>query len=476
MGTNKKHLSIVKIIYFAATILLIAALFYNQILPDLFSNLIKVTLVVFFIAFILLHVKKWILIFLSVVMFLSSGTLFYSQYAINRLINQENVEIDVVTFVVLKESTLTSIDDLKDAKIGFADQMVSELLTYVKATLTEKVGTYTVNMAPDDLSSLDHLYAKTIDVMVLDNSLRDSLIDQDPDFESKTKIIYTLKKSTIKEDTSVPVDTAEESFIVLISGVDTRTAGAVADKARSDVNILMVINPDTHKILTISIPRDTYVPLGCRTGAMDKLTHSGIFGVDCTIKTVENLFDLKINYYVKVNFTAFLNIVKVLGTIEVYSKYAFKTGKFTDPVISYSYHVGMNTMNAQQALFFARERHAFTTSDVQRGLNQQEVIKGIVNKVIDPSTLLKIESLISVASKSVVTNMPINSVMNLVQAQISNNKPWDFTTAALIGKGDYQPTYSMGSKRLLYVSWPDQTVLADLKAQIDEFMKAKKTK
>lgn len=112
-------------------------------------------------------------------------------------------------------------------------------------------------------------------------------------------------------------------------------------------------------------------------------------GIDCIVKTVENLFDLKINYYVKVNLTAFLNIVKVLGTIDVYSAYAFKTGIYTNPKISYSYKVGMNIMNAQQALFSARERHAFLSSDVQRGLNQQEIIKGIIKKVIERVSLVK---------------------------------------------------------------------------------------
>jgi polyisoprenyl-teichoic acid--peptidoglycan teichoic acid transferase len=471
MDSIKKHLSIPKLIFFITNLLLIASLFYNRFLPDLISNIIKVILVLLLFAVNLLHIKKFILIFLSGVMFLASGTLFYSQYSINRLINQENTEVDVITLVVLTDSTMESVDDLGNSTVGFAQQMDTDLLVYVKKTITDKVGPFTSITSEDDLITYDKLIDKTIDVMVLDNSLRDTIIEQIPDFETKTKIIATLKKVTIKEDTSNPVDTVKNSFIVLISGVDTRTAGAVADKARSDVNILMVINPNNHTVMTISIPRDTYTPLGCRTGAMDKLTHSGVYGIDCTVKTVENLFDLKINYYVKVNFTAFLNIVKVLGTIDVYSAYAFKTGIYTDPKISYSYKVGMNTMNAQQALFFARERHAFLSSDVQRGLNQQEIIKGIINKVIEPQTFLKIENLVSVASKSVVTNIPIESVMNLVQEQISDNTPWTISTSALTGKGDYQGTYSMGMKRLLYVSWPDQTVLAELKLRIDSFMK-----
>jgi len=471
MGKYKKRISKPEFIFFIINVLLIASLFYNHILPDLISNTLKVFLVILMVAVYLLSVKKNLLIFLSVVMFLTSGTLFYSQYAINRLIAQENTEVDVITLVVLKDSTLASIDDLSNRKVGFAQQMETGLMAYVQKIIADKVGEYTVITSEDDLITYEKLMDKTIDVMVLDNSLRDTIIEQVPDFESKTKIIATLKKVTIKDDTSNPVDTSKEAFIILISGVDSRTAGAVADKARSDVNILMVINPNNHSVMTISIPRDTYTPLGCRTGAMDKLTHSGVYGIDCTVKTVENLFNLKINYYLKVNFTAFLKIVNVLGTINVYSEYAFKTGKYTDPVISYTFKQGMNTMNAQQALFFARERHAFETADVQRGLNQQEVIKGIISKIIEPQTLLKIESLVTVASKSVVTNMPIESVMNLVQQQVSNNSPWTITTAALTGTPDYQGTYSMGMKRPLYVSWPDQTVLANLKLKIDWFMK-----
>jgi polyisoprenyl-teichoic acid--peptidoglycan teichoic acid transferase len=468
MGKNKKHLSSLKIIYVIATALLIAALFYNQILPDTISNVIKVILVLLLFILNIIHSRKGIIIFLSFIMFVSSGALIYSQYSINRLITPQNIETEIVTFVVLIDSELTSVDDMKNQTLGFATQMDEDLFAYVKTTLTEKIGPYTVAMATDDLDNLSKLYAKTIDVMALDNGMRDNLAEEDPEFESKTKIIYTLKKDTIKEETSIPIDTSKDSFIILISGVDSRSSGAVADKARSDVNILMVMNPLTHKVLTISIPRDTYTPLGCRTGALDKLTHSGVYGIDCTIKTIENLFDIKINYYVKVNFTAFTKIINVLGTIEVYSKYAFTLGPYEGD-ITYTFKTGMNTMTAEQALVFARERHALPSGDLQRGLNQQEVIKGIINKVIDPSTLLKIEKLISVTAKSVATNMDVDSVMNLVQDQISNNRPWDITTSALTGTGDYQPTYSMGS-RLLYVSWPNQDALAELHSRIIAIM------
>lgn len=472
MTKVKKHISISKTLYFISTALLIAGLFYNKILPVWISNTIKITLVLFLIIEILTHLKKWILVVLSVFMFITSGALFYSQYSFNRLINQEKTETSVISFVVLEESTLSVIADLKDSNIGFPVQLEDDIANYLEEYLYEEVKDYTPLIAEDDLSNLQSLYSKEIDVMILDNSMWESLVEQDPTFESKTKVIFEIEKSFIKEEIVKEVDTSKTSFIILISGVDSRTPGAIREKARSDVNILMIINPETHKVLTISIPRDTYTPLGCKSGKMDKLTHSGVYGIECTVKTVEKLMGIDVNYYVKVNFSAFTSIIKALGTINVYSKYAFETVTQSVPLKIFKFKSGMNIMNAEQALAFVRARYAFSEGDGQRGLNQQEVIKAIVNKVTEPSSLLKIEKIIDATAKSIDTNLTNDSVMKLVQNQIQDNKAWEFTASALSGKGDLQPTYSMGS-RLLYVVWPDLTKLEELRTQIKLFMEEK---
>ncbi len=473
MSKIKKHVSISKILYFIATAILIAGLFYNQILPNWISNTIKIVLVLFLIIEMFAHLKKWILVVLSIFMFITSGALFYSQYSFNRLINQEKTETSVISFVVLKESTFTKIADLKNSSIGFPVQLEDDIANYLEEYLDKEINDYTPSVADDDFSNLQSLYSKDIDVMILDNSMWDSLVEQDPTFESKTKVIFKIEKSFIKEEIVKEVDTSKTSFIILISGVDSRTPGAIREKARSDVNILMVINPKTHKVLTISIPRDTYTPLGCKSGKMDKLTHSGVYGIECTVKTIENLMGVDINYYVKVNFTAFINVIKALGTIDVYSKYAFVSGSDTVPANKYSFKAGINTLDAEKALYFSRARHPFKDGDVQRGLNQQEVIKGIINKVTEPSSLLKIEKIIEATAKSIDTNLTNDNVMKLIQDQIQNNKPWEFTASALTGKGDLQPTYSMGS-RLLYVSWPNLDVLEELKLKIKTFLEEKK--
>ena len=465
MNKLKKQFTILKIIYFIATVLLIAGLFYNTILPDWINNSLKVGFILLLIIELIINFKKIFLIILSILMILTSGLLFYSQYSIDKLLNHVPTETSIITFVVLKDSPINTLVDMKAKKVGMPIQLDDLIATYLKEYMVDNVSPSSLNIATDDLSNLDDLYSKKIDIMILDNSMRDSLIEQDANFESKTKTILTIEKSFIKEETAKNVDTSIKSFIILISGVDTRGTGPIRAKARSDVNILMVINPATHKVLTISIPRDTYTELGCQTGALDKLTHSGVYGISCTIKTIENLFKIDINYYVKVSFNSFLNIVNVLGKIDVYSKYAFSAATDTKPPVPFKVKVGMNTFNANQALTFSRERYAFVNGDVQRGLNQQEVIKSIIKKIVDPSTLLKIGDLISVASKSIDTNLTNENVMNLVHNQISKNVPWEFNSGALTGMGAYRPTYSMGSLPL-YVMLPDLKLLAQLKNQI----------
>jgi LCP family protein required for cell wall assembly len=296
--------------------------------------------------------------------------------------------------------------------------------------------------------------------MILDNSMRDALIEQEPSFESETRIIFTVEKSSIKEDIVKRIKTSKQPFIIFISGIDI--AGPITNRSRSDVNILMVINPVTHKVLTISIPRDTYVNLGCQTGAMDKLTHAGNFGINCTVKTIEKLIGIDINYYIRVNFSSVLNVINVIGDIQVYSQYAFTHG-------IHHFTAGMNTLNAEETLAFSRERYSFASGDIQRGLNQQEVIKGMINKLVLPSSLLRFDSIVNATSKSIETNLSVSDFSALIKKQIENNKPWEITISNLSGTGDMMPTYSMG-KRLLYVMHPDPESLNKIKNDIASYM------
>lgn len=408
-----------------------------------------------------LKFSKIVKTLIIIVLLISSSFLFYTQFSANKIIKYVPSETSIITFVVLKDSKITKIEEATNMKFGATETMDTITETFLKDQLNSKIDKYTWNSVTDNQTNMESLYSGSIDVLVLDNSVRDYLIEIDPKFETKTKIIWTVEKTSIKEVIVKEVDISKKPFLVLISGIDI--AGPISLRSRSDVNIIMVVNPTTNKILTVSIPRDTYTPLGCETGALDKLTHSGMFGVNCTVKTIENLVGINVNYYLRVNFSSLTKIIDVVGNIDVYSKFTFTTedGSY--------YKAGMNSLNSARALTFARARHQFESGDIQRGLNQQEVIKGLINKLTSTATLTKINGIITATSKSIDTNMTTDDISKLVKKQIENNQPWEITTSNLSGVGDMQPTYSMGD-RLLYVVHPDPASLAQIKKSIEEFM------
>lgn len=452
--------NILSIVLVFASLFLILALVYNTFVPTIVVYILGViTLLTLTIG--MKKFSKTIKLIITVIFLSISGFLFYTQYSAERVINYTETETSIITFVVMKDSKMNAIEDAKGTTFGSSQTMDSLTETFLVDQLNTKIGNYTWESVTDDQSNMELLYSGEIDILVLDNSLRDYLIELDPEFETKTKIIWTVEKANIKEVIVKEVDIAKKPFIVLISGIDI--AGSINLRSRSDVNILMVVNPVTNKILTISIPRDTYTPLGCKTGKYDKLTHSGIYGVNCTVKTIENLLGIDINYYVRVNFTSLTKLIDVIGNINVYSKYSFTTEDGTH------FNSGMNSLNSAEALTFSRERHAFESGDIQRGLNQQEVIKGIFNKLITPSTFAKIEGIIKAVGKSIDTNVTTDDLSKLIKKQIDNNKAWDITTSNLSGVGAMKPTYSMGS-RLLYVMIPNPDSLIQVKQSIKTFM------
>jgi LCP family protein required for cell wall assembly len=449
------------IIAIFASLMFMLGLLYNTFIPEIVALALGIIACIFMILS-RKRMKSTLKLIISVILLGASFFLFYTQYAAERLVKYNPTETSVITFVVLKESVVTQISQASGLTFGVSAMMDSTTNLFLKDQITSQIKDFKWTMVADDQTNLDKLYAHQIDVMVLDNSVRDYLGEQNLDFESKTKIIWSVEKSSVKEVIAKEIDISQDPFVILISGIDIR--GPITSRSRSDVNILMIVNPTTNKILTISIPRDTYTPLGCRTGAYDKLTHSGIYGINCTVKTIENLIGIDVNYYIRVNFTSFLNIIDVIGKIDVYSKFTFTTAG------GFIYKEGMNALNAESALIFARERHSFASGDIQRGLNQQEVIKGVFNKLIQPASLLKIEGIIKSTGKSVDTNLSTKEISKLVKKQIENYQPWSITTSNLSGTGDMQPTYSMGSRKL-YVMWVNTESLLKVQANIAEFMK-----
>ena len=288
--------------------------------------------------------------------------------------------------------------------------------------------------------------------------------DEIKNFKESTKILYTIKHeiqtNTKAEDANSKYNIKSGKFNVYISGIDT--SGNISNVSRSDANILMTVNTDTHEALLTSIPRDYYVTLHSY-GAKDKLTHSGIYGVNETVKTAEDLLDTDINYYVRVNFTTVIKLVDKLGGIDVYSDYNFSRN-------GYNFKKGYNHINGDAALVFSRERYSFASGDNQRVKNQQHVIEAIMKKVLNSTTLLtKYTDILDSLKGSFQTNIAQDDISSLVKDQINNMSSWTIKSNSLTGTGASSSTYSMGSTKL-YVMVPNSTSVTSAKEKIDEVL------
>jgi LCP family protein required for cell wall assembly len=222
-----------------------------------------------------------------------------------------------------------------------------------------------------------------------------------------------------------------------------------------------VINPTSKQILLVTTPRDYYVQLPVVGNAYDKLTHAGIYGINASIETLEQLYGIDISYYVRMNFTGFMNIVDALGGVDVYS-----SKNFTGEVYGYHFDEGYNHVDGRQALSFVRERHSFADGDFQRQRNQMEMIKAIVKKIASPSILTTYTALLSSLADSFATDMPADKIGELVKMQLADGGDWNIQSYGVSGKGARRSTFSMGS-RSLYVALQDPDSVAHAKELID---------
>lgn len=279
-------------------------------------------------------------------------------------------------------------------------------------------------------------------------------------YSGQVRVIYQHGIHTEVKEEEVEKDVSK-AFTVYISGIDV--SGPITTNSRSDVNILMTINPDTKKVLLTTTPRDFYVTIPEVSGdARDKLTHAGIYGVDASMRTLSQLYDIPIQYYARVNFDSLIQIVDAVGGVEVYSEETFVT-----EIGGYQINEGMNQLDGQKALGYVRERYALAGGDVQRGINQQKVITAIFKKMLSPTLLTNFGQILGSVEGSVQTNMTKDEMSKLVNDQLATGGDYDIQSASAIGTGDEQPCFSSGAQPL-YVMWPDENVINDIKAHMKE--------
>ena len=255
----------------------------------------------------------------------------------------------------------------------------------------------------------------------------------------------------------------KEPFVVYLSGVDNR--GELTEKARSDVNILAVVNPTTKQVALINTPRDYYVDLA-GTDSKDKLTHAGLYGVETSMATLGNLYGVNVEHYLRINFAGFINIIDAIGGVDVYSDQAFTSvgsPGYYDPT---TFAEGWNHLDGKSALAFARERHAFKTGDIQRGINQMKVIDAMVNKLKSPALLMGFSKLMDAAADCFVTSFSQEQISALVRMQLGDLASWDIQSYTVTGSGAKSSKCYSAKGQSLYVMKPDENSVNEAKALI----------
>ncbi|HGA1486660.1 TPA: LCP family protein, partial [Streptococcus suis] len=261
--------------------------------------------------------------------------------------------------------------------------------------------------------------------MVFNGVFTNILENEDPDFSPKVKKIYSFKVTQTVETATEQV--SGDSFNIYISGIDTY--GPISSVSRSDVNIIMTVNRATHKILLTTTPRDSYIAIADGgQNQYDKLTHAGIYGVNASVHTLENLYGIDISNYIRLNFTSFLQLIDLVGGIDVENTQEFTSG-------GYNFPVGTVHLDAEQALIFVRERYSLANGDNDRGQNQEKVIAALIKKLRSPDNLANYQAILTGLEGSIQTDLSLETIMGLVNTQLESGTQFTVESQAVTGTG-----------------------------------------
>lgn len=381
-------------------------------------------------------------------------------------------QIDKMVVYVLGSDEANSLGDAADYTYGILStrgrEATDKTVDEINKTISKEIA---VREYDDFFTMIDALYSGEVKAVILNEAYIDVIIETEgyEDFKDKVKeLLMTEVKSKLEwyetDDTGIKLNS--DVFTLYISGIDTH--GSVAKTSRSDVNIIAVVNTKTKQILLVSTPRDYYVPLSISNGVKDKLTHAGIYGINCSKDTLSMLYDIDIQYYFRLNFDGFVKIIDELGGVTVHSDYGFQSTHIPTLYVN----EGDNTFDGKDALAFARERYHLADGDRQRGKNQMEVIKAVINKMASSKLLYNYADIMEAISDCFQTSMPKDVIQSLVKMQINDMKKWNIVSYSANGSGTRSTTYSM-PKFNAYVMIPDESTIEHAKELISQVVDGK---
>ena len=476
MPISKKIGLLLVFIQLIATVVFIGSLMKLGMLPDLYLIIIAaaVCIPLLMIAIIQFKTKKKAIfskilsIVFSAVLILLSFYLFKTENAVSSISTTDNVKVDKIVVAVLKDDPAQTINDTIDYVYGVQYALKEEEIKEAIAAIEENLGSELHKKELETLQDqIKELYAGEVQAVILNEAYLEMMDEEIAEVSEGIRIIYTyeVKREVQTVSETEKTEMKSDGFIVYVSGIDVY--GPIKTNSRSDVNILVVANPSTHKILLVTTPRDYYIPFpGVTGGQRDKLTHAGIYGIDVSMAALGQLYNINPDFYARVNFTSLINVVDALGGVKVYSEYSFK--EVVDGEEMYV-SKGWNYFNGKQALAFCRERKQLAEGDYQRGKNQEAVLKAIIEKLLSPAVLTGAADLLDSVKGNVETNMSMDQIQELIKGQLNDPKPWSIEMMAAYGSGDMDYCYSMPRTKL-YVSWPVESSVNQIKNAINEVM------
>lgn len=481
MKTGKKVriilATILELINIAGIVLLTVFLSKLPVLPGLYLAIIYgVLLLLTAGSALLLFPKKkrkfWYIIgallaLLSVI--LTSVANYYLYHSISALgvVANQAEQKTVMGVYVRAEENITSVEQCAGMSFGIIGQLERDRTDQALAMAEQDLGeTIEPQEYSDVILLVNGLLFQDCDVILLNEGYLEPLkevegyenldtrIRQIGSYEIVTYVeIPQEDQKTEEPKEEEPVEPVEpgDPFLVYVSGLDTW--GAVTTTSRSDVNILVAVNPQTRQILMVSTPRDYYVELPISNGQKDKLTHAGIYGIDVSMGTLEMLYGVDIDYYFKVNFTGFEGLIDALGGVTVKSDYNFTAG-------GNHYVKGANYLNGSQALTFARERHAFASGDRQRGKNQMHVIEGVIDKLTSTTLLTNYAEIMKEVEGTFATNMTTDEITQLIKFQLTNGGSWDVQSFSVSGSDANKSMFSLSRPNYVMIPYEEDVAKA----------------
>ena len=424
----------------------------------IYTALLVVVLVVSLVLIIRKKGKLVVTVLLVIFSIVTAASLFAFKSLIdvagnlNETASYSEIEMSVVVPANSSISDVTELSSVQ-APTGADGSNIDALLSQIKSDKG-------VNLITDTVDSYQAAYENLINgssqAMVL-NSAYSSLLELSYDnYESNLKTIYTYK---IKKNVSSDASSSDKNvFNIYISDIDTY--GSISTVSRSDVNIILTVNMNTHKILMTTTPRDSYVKIpDGGADQYDKLTHAGIYGIETSEKTLENLYDIDIDYYARLNFTSFMNLIDAIGGVTIYNDQAFTI--HLDTGNDYSFEVGnIDLSSGEEALAFVRERYDLNNGDYDRGNNQIKVVQAIVNKLTSLNSVSNYSSITSTLTDSIQTNMSLDTMMDLANTQLDSGKKFTITSQEVTGTGSTGEltSYAMPTASLYMIQLDDASV------------------